>query len=130
LAVDDVAEVQAATDQFNKAKGQLGRATRILSSALSHQRERARFPFVDWARKSLVVTPDSNPLSNCDEHEVSVITLELIRSQLRNRDFKSPSAICPACRLRDWLKPLSLEGEDLYSSMTVGSVTYEFPARG
>jgi len=134
LAVDDVAEVQAATDQFKKAKEQLERTTRILSSALSHQRKRTLFPFVDWAQvktyHSLVVTPDSNPLSNFDEHEVPVITLELIRSQLRNRDFKSPSTIWQACRRRDWLKPLSLEGEDFYSSMTVGSVTYEFPARG
>jgi hypothetical protein len=133
LAVDDVAEVHAATEQFNSAKEQLERTARILST-MPRQEKSSLFPFVDWSQvksyHTLVVTPDSNPLSSFDEQEVPVITLELIRTQLRKRDFKSPWAICNACRRRDWLKPFALDGEDLYLGVTVGSVTYELPARG
>jgi hypothetical protein len=133
LAVDDVAEVQAATEQFKKAQAQLERASKILNS-MPMDRKRFLFPFVDWDQvkiyRPLVITPDSSPLAEFAPGVVAVITLELVRTQFRSRDFKSPTAICEACKRKEWLKPFGLDGEDFYSSIRIGPVTYEFPARG
>lgn len=133
LAVDDVAEVQAATEQFKKAQAQLERASKILNS-MPMDRKRFLFPFVDWDQvkiyRPLVITPDSSPLAEFAPDVVAVITLELVRTQFRSRDFRSPTAICEACKRKEWLKPFGLDGEDFYSSIRIGSVTYEFPARG
>jgi hypothetical protein len=133
LAVDDVAEVQAATEQFVKAKSQLERAISVLGS-MPEDRKRSLFPFVDWDQvkiyRPLVVTPDSSPLAEFDHDTVPAITLELIRTQLKTRDFKSPTAIWEASQRKEWLKAFNFEGEDFYSSIRIGSVTYEFPARG
>lgn len=133
LAVDEVGEVQAATEQFNEAQEQLRRVTEILTS-LPNDQKRSLYPFVDWGRvrtyRPLVVAPDSNPRAGFDHSDISMITLELLRTQLRSRHFKSPTAIWEASRLKEWLKPLPIHGEDLYSSITIGSVRYEFPTRG
>jgi hypothetical protein len=89
---------------------------------------------VDWAQvkivRSLVITPDSSPLAAFSQDAVPVITLELVRTQFRGRDFKSPTAICEACKRKEWLKAFDLDGEDFYLSIKIGSVTYEFPVRG
>jgi hypothetical protein len=133
LAVDDVAEVQAATEQFNKAQRQLERVAEIMVS-MPEDQKRAIYPFVDWAQvrtyRSIVVTPDSNPLADFDHSTIPALTLELIRTKFRSRDFRSPTAIWEACQSKDWLKPFALDGEDLFSSITIGSVRYEFPTRG
>jgi hypothetical protein len=133
LAVDDVSEVQAATEQFKKAKGQLERANKILS-LMRLEQKRSLFPFVDWTQvmifRTLVITPDSSPLAAFSQDAVPVITLELVRTQFRGRDFKSPTAICEACKRKEWLKAFDLDGEDFYLSIKIGSVTYEFPVRG
>jgi hypothetical protein len=133
LAVDDVAEVQSATEHFIKAQTQLERAIRILIS-MSNDRKRLTFPFVDWAHvttyRPLVVTPDSTPLAQSDHNAVPVITLELIRTQLRNREFNSPTAIWEASQRKEWLNQFNLESEDFYSSIRIGVITYEVPARG
>lgn len=132
LAVDDVAEVQSATEQLRKAARQLKRSISILN-AMPLKRKNTLFPFVNWERakiyRRLVMTPDSSPLGEFSEDDVSVITLELLRTQFRNRDLKTPTAIWEACRTKNWLKPFKIDGEDYYSSMKIGSITYEFPAR-
>lgn len=96
--------------------------------------KRLRFPFVAWKQvrtyRQLIVTPDSSPLAEFNHDLAAVITLELLRTKFKNKDFKSPTAIWEACRRKEWLELFNLGGEDFYSSLTVGSVTYEFPTRG
>jgi hypothetical protein len=132
LAVDDVAEIQAATEQLWKAKRQLERSISILN-IMPLERKQSLFPFVDWGRietyRPLMITPDSSPLGEFTHDAVSVVTLEVFRTQFSNRDLKTPTAIWEACRSKEWLKPFNLDGEDFYSRMKVGSVTYEIPGK-
>jgi hypothetical protein len=77
--------------------------------------------------------PDQTQASRVTRRAMNIFSARLgdaIRTHLRNRDFKSPTAICDACQRKEWLKPFNLDGEDFYSSIRIGSITYEFPARG
>jgi hypothetical protein len=132
LAVDDVGEVVAATKEFKKAQGQLRRAEALLR-AMPAAQKRDIYPFVDWGRaetfRLLVVTPDSNAQAEFDHSEIPLITLELMQTQLRYRDYKSPTAVWEACKRKAWMEPLTLTGADFYKEIKIGSVTYGIPLR-
>lgn len=133
LAVDDVGEVVTATKEFKKAQDQLRRAEALLR-AMPAPQKRDIYPFVDWGRvdtfRLLVVTPDSNAQAEFDHSEVPLITLELMRTQLRYRDYKSPTAVWEACKRKAWMEPLTLTGADFYKEIRIGSVKYEIPLKG
>lgn len=123
LAVDDVGEVHSADEHMRKAKRQLERGVDILKT-MPQERKEVLFRFVDWDQitvyRLLVITPDSSPLGGAPQEDVSVITLELLRTQLRNRDLKTPTALWEACKRKRWLKPFGLDGEDFYLNIKVG----------
>jgi len=129
LGVDEVNEVAAATKEMQDGQGQLKTIDDILRS-MPEQQKKLLFPFVNWkaVRKhcGVVVALDAEPNNLLDQTIYPGISLQTMKTHLRDNHYASPEKLWRACKERRWLAHLT-EYTRSYKLIRVGDVTYELP---
>jgi hypothetical protein len=132
LAVDDIGEVLTASEEIQKAQKQLYRSRDLLQK-LPLAKKTEIYPFVDWPNvdtfRLLVITPESYPSRFVDQKEVPVITLQAVKTRIKNRDLQSPTTFWATCRDKQWLSNL-IPDKQGFEELVVGDVIYEVPFWG
>jgi hypothetical protein len=129
LAVDEVNEVNSATEEMKHGQEQL--ATAIQTLADMPEREKASlFKFVKWPMVKnvygVVVAADADPNESYDHNRFPGISLQTIQARLRSNHLASPQKFWNACKDRKWLDNLR-KYDRSYKTVQVGDVSYELP---
>lgn len=129
LDVDEVNEVQHATDELKNGQRQVERVKATLHRmSLEQKQEIWRQPAWDKVTSvcGLVVTPNSDPNSKLDQRTIPTVTLPTLKTKVRSARFKSPTRLVAECSKKPWLNEY-VDAEEIFTSITVGDVTYEIP---
>ncbi len=130
LGVDEIGEVASATKEMQKGQRQLARSIELLQK-LSLEERQATFKYVQWKNvktiKGVVVALDAEPNDLYDHSNYPGISLQAIKTRLRDNHFASPVKFWAACRDRKWLDPLD-KYKEKHVPVKVGNVTYRLPA--
>jgi hypothetical protein len=129
LAADTVEEVQRVTTEVQKGAKQLQKCVRILESSSTDQKQRW-VPFVKWTDRmsfhKIVLTPRSGPNHKYDHSDAPAVLFEIMTSQLRSRDWKSPSELIEVLRQREEHR-VHHDYIEAYREVAVGSIRYHLP---
>lgn len=129
LGVDEINEVNTATNEMRSGQKQLTKVKNILVK-LSDDKKTNLFPFVNWQAVkhiyAVVVSAEAEPNDKYDHTEIPGISLQTIRSRLRKNHYASPAKFWRACLDRKWMDPLRAY-EEHYKAFHVDTVTYELP---
>ncbi len=129
LGVDEINEVASATKEMQKGQGQLRDAISMLSQ-MDKSIRKGLFKFVNWDAvttiKGVVVALDAEPNELFDHSEFPGISLQSIKSRLRDNHLSSPVKFWTACHERRWLSSLR-KYHRIHLPVKVGDVTYELP---
>ncbi len=127
LAVDEINEVDAATEELKRGQAQLSLARDILNR-LPEEQKRAMFRFVRWHEITeiyeVVVTPNTEPHQGFNGDMIPAISLATIDCKMRENHLASPRKFWERARTKPWLEPLQRYVQKT-RPLRVGDVTYE-----
>ncbi len=129
LGVDEINEVDAATEEMLEGQNQLARVKRILARMPDEEKQQL-FKFVRWNLVEniycVVIAADAEPNDKFDHSRYPGISLQTVISRLRDKHYASPQKFWRACSERRWMKKFR-EYTESHVPYKVGNVTYEMP---
>ena len=130
LDVDEINEVNSATDEMIIGQTQLERCIRILGK-LSVAEKRALYPFVPWDKikkiYGIVVSSGCEPNEKYDHSVMPGISAAALYSRVPKKDFVRPSRLSKSCQERSWLSQLN-DLDHSEHEVKIGPLTYCLPS--
>ncbi len=130
LEVDEVNEVDHATEELMSGQGQLRKVIGVLRALPPADRVRL------WSKPTwphvtdlygVVLAPTAQPNARYDHREYPAITLDTLRTHFRPQHLRSPRRLWAAAVAKPWLRRFGGATFE-FDQIRVGEVTYEIPA--